>query len=183
MGLFRRAPGPEAFAAAMAGPKMGDRVLFAGTDDVALVAALATRAGLSGHTAAIAPDEATARARGAAAEQAGALVEMHAAPLSLLPLDAGTFDLVVAEDVLAELAEAERRSAIAEFARVLRPGGRLVWIERQPRGGLFALASDKRETADGATLEALLRDSGFRAARTLAAREGRVFVEATKPRD
>ena len=180
MPLFRRGQPPEALSSAMAGVKLGDRVLLAGTDDVRLAAELATRAGLSGRAVLLARDSATAQARATRIEQAGALVEGEHAPLTMLPLDSGSFDVVVAEETLLALAEGDRAAALAELLRVLRPGGRLLWIERQPRGGLFRLVPDLRSVPDAAARERMLRDAGFRGVRTLASAEGRTYVEGIK---
>lgn len=175
MPLFRRGQPPEALAAAMAGVKLGDRVIFAGTDDVRLAAALASTAGLSGRLELIAPDAAAAARRGAAIERAGALAEPRAAPLDALSGDEASFDVAVAEDVLIALDAEARRRALAGMFRVLRPGGRLLWIERGARGALFV-----RSAPDTASWEAMLTAAGFRGVRTLAAAAGQVFVEGIK---
>ena len=57
----------------MAGVKLGDRVLFAGTGDVTLATAVAMRSGLSGRVVVLAPDAAEATARAARIEAAGAM--------------------------------------------------------------------------------------------------------------
>src|SRR5688572_17723071 len=131
MALFRRGQPPEALSAAMAGVKIGDRVLFNGTADLRLVIELATRAGLSGRVVLLAENRETAQQRAAMVEQEGGLVEPEHAPLTMLPFDPGTFDVAVAEETLAALREFDRRIALVELLRVLRPGGRLLWIERQ----------------------------------------------------
>src|SRR5688572_14335823 len=148
MGLFRFGQRPEVLSAAMAGVKLGDRVLFAGTDDVTLVTELATRAGLTGRVVSLAADGGTAEARVRRIETGGALAEAVHAPLDMLPFDAGSFDVAVAEETLVALQDITRRGALAELFRVLRPGGRLLWIERQPRAGLFRLAPDSRGLPD-----------------------------------
>lgn len=167
----------------MAGVKLGDRVLFAGTDDVTLVTELATRAGLSGRVVSLAANGAAAEARVRRIEEGGALAEAAHAPLDMLPFDSNSFDVAVAEDTLVALQERNRRGAIAELFRVVRPGGRLLWIERQPRAGLFKLASDSRDLPDSAARERILSAAGFRGVRTLAAAEGRTYVEGIKAAD
>lgn len=188
MGLFalgsvlkriRNASG-ETLSAAMAGVKLGDTVLFAGTDDVRLATELATRAGLTGRVVALARDAAAAQARAERIEAGGGLVEPAHAPLNMLPYDSGSFDVAVAEQTLLALPEGDRRGALAEIFRVLRPGGRLLWIERQPRGGLFGLAPDSRGVPDAAARQQMLLVAGFRGVRTLAAAEGKIYLEGIK---
>ena len=159
----------------MTGVKLGDRVVFAGTGDVKLVTELATRAGLSGRVMLLAADAAAAAERAARVERAGSLAEPVGAPLTALPLENGSFDVAVAEETLQALDAGGRAAAIAELFRVLRPGGRLLWIERLARSGLFAKAA-----ADTAAWEQMLSRAGFRGVRTLAAAGGRVFVEGIK---
>lgn len=180
MGLFRYGQRPEVLSAAMAGVKLGDRVLFAGTDDVTLVTELATRAGLTGRVVSLAPDGAAAEARVRRIETGGALAEAAHAPLDMLPFDTESFDVAVAEETLVTLREPGRRGAIAELFRVLRPGGRLLWIERQPRAGLFKLAPDSRDLPGAQERERALSAAGFRGVRTLATAEGRSYIEGIK---
>lgn len=166
--------------AAMAGVNMGDRLLFAGGDDIRLLVELAGRAGLSGRVVLIAETADAAASRAARAEQAGALVEPSHAPLTMLPFDSASFDVAVAEERLLALGDADRRGAVKELFRVVRPGGRMLWIEKAPRGGLFRLAGGGRTAVDARVLEQMLGSAGFRGVRTLAAAEGRIYVEGTR---
>ena len=79
----------------------------------------------------------------------------------------------------------DRVQAVRELVRVLRPGGRVLAIGAEPRGGFGALLTRAQSgppfVASGDALLALEAD-GFRAVRTLAARDGLVFVEGIKPR-
>jgi len=159
----------------MAGVKLGDRVLFAGTSDVTLATAVALRSGLSGRVVVIAPDAEGAKARAARIEAAGAFVEAMHGALSRLQLEAASFDVAVAEEALSAMGDADRRAALADIFRVLRPGGRLLWIERDAGGGMFA-----RARPAATAREQLLTAAGFRGVRTLAAAEGRSYVEGIK---
>lgn len=161
----------------MAGVKLGDRVLFAGTDDIGLVALLATQAGLSGRVVLLAPDRARAEARAAAVEQAGALVEPHVAALDA-PHDPGAFDVIVADGTLAALDDETRHRALVALFTALRAGGRLVWIESQPKSGLFGRGASTPSPEPAREQE--LSDVGFRGVRTLAAAAGRTYVEGIK---
>ena len=76
-------------------------------------------------------------------------------------------------------------ASIRELVRVLRPGGRVLFIGAVPRGGLGAVLSRTQSgppfVASGDAVAALEAD-GFKSVRTLAEREGLVFVEGIKPR-
>ena len=180
IGILKRAHATN-IGPAIAGVKLGDRVLVAGTNDVPLTAEIAARAGLSGRVVVLAPDIGAARSFAARVESAGSLVEPIGAPLNMLPLDNAAFDVAVAESTLMALPPADRRGAIAEMFRVLRPGGRLVWIERRPRAGLFRLAPDSRAMPSSAERERMMSDAGFRGTRVLAEADARTYLEGIKP--
>ena len=74
----------------------------------------------------------------------------------------------------------DRVAAVRELLRVLRPGGRAIVIGAAARGGLGALfTAPPRPPFDAApSLEA----DGFKQVRTLAERDGLVFVEGVKPK-
>jgi ubiquinone/menaquinone biosynthesis C-methylase UbiE len=59
--------------------------------------------------------------------QSGGLAEISDAPASSLPFPAESFDAVVSTLVLCSVPDPE--GALAEIARVLRPGGRLIFLE------------------------------------------------------
>jgi SAM-dependent methyltransferase len=154
----------------MSGVRMGERVLQIGVDDPGLAGAIASKVGLSGQAAIVVQDESAAeRARGAAAK-AGALVDVHVAPLDTLPFADDGFDVIVLHSMkgwLAALDDTTATALLRESLRVLRVGGRLVLIESS-RGG------------PGVGAEAL-GVGGFKATRVLAEREGYRFTEGLKP--
>ena len=114
----------------------------------------------------------------AAAEREGALLEVETTPLTALPFERDAFDVVVINHVLAELEAAQRVPCIAEAARVVRSGGRCVVVQGA-RGGLAGLfGSGSRMTS--ADVEAVLSSAGLRAVRTVAERDGLMFVEGAK---
>ena len=123
------------------------------------------------------------------AEQAGMLVNVEVAPMTALPVEDRAFDVAVIDDTggLLSTIRPEDRAALArELFRILRPGGRVVAIGVGSQGGLRALfkrtPSEPSLAASGA-LNQLLAADGFRPVRTLAERDGLVFIEAAKPRD
>ena len=162
----------------MTGVKLGDRVLQIGCAHGGRLAAIAAKVGLSGRVMAIVPD----------AARAGVLVETTVAPLTRLPADDAAFDLVIVDDVdgsFGALPAEDRDQTIRDAARVVRPGGRAMVIGATPRQGLSALfwrrPSGASLAASGRASEAL-ETAGFRGVRTLAEREGLVFIEGIKPR-
>lgn len=84
-------------------------------------------------TAAAPAAELDQRAARRAAER-GVTIELVNARAEELPFDAGSFDTAVSTFVLCTVADPE--AAIHELARVLRPGGRLLFLEHvvRPRG-------------------------------------------------
>jgi ubiquinone/menaquinone biosynthesis C-methylase UbiE len=171
----------EPLTVAMSGIKLGDRVLVVGCGDVALISGLAIKSGLTGRACAVDASASRAAETAAAVERNGALVETSTAPLTALPYETGSFDVVVLRDVLGNAA-AERASIAAEAQRVLRPGGRCVVIETSAHTSLGGLVSRavNTEFLSGGGAPPLLTAAGFAAVRTLAEREGLTFAEGVK---
>ena len=119
------------------------------------------------------------------AARGGVLVEIAQAPYDRLPHDDDAFDVVVVNDLVAGLSPERRAGCLREARRVLRPGGRLVLIEKAGRGGLGALFSRRQQNphyvASGGA-EPALKAEQFVAVRTLVERAGLRFVEAVRPR-
>lgn len=183
----RRGGDPHVLAVSMTGVKLGDRVAFVGAGSPGRIAAIAAKVGLSGRAAAAVPDEqAVARVYRAAAA-AGVLVDTDIADRTRLPYADGDFDLVVVDDtgaMLEQLGDGDRAAVAREAARILRPGGRVVVIGGGEPPGLRKLMSRTPASplvVSGA-VHTLLGTSGFGIVRTLAEREGLVFVEGLKPR-
>jgi ubiquinone/menaquinone biosynthesis C-methylase UbiE len=182
--MLKRRDDPFMLVVGMTGVKMGDRLAQVGCADGARLAAVAAKVGLSGRAVAVVPDEASAARARKGAEKAGVLVELETAPTTKLPLEDAGFDLVIIDDtngLLASMGEHERAATIREARRILRPGGRVMVIGASPRSGLGALFS---RPAAGERFDAtpLFSTIDFRSVRTLAERDGLVFVEALKPR-
>jgi len=179
---------PYTLVVGMTGVKLGDRVAQVGCANGGALAAIAAKAGLSGRAVVVVPDQETAaRAQKAAARQ-GVLVEVEVAPSTRLPIDAASVDLAIIDDAdgsFSAMAAETRVATIRELARIVRPGGRAMIIGAAPREGLAALLSrgpaGPSLAASGDATKAL-DAGGFRGARTLARREGLVFVEGMKPR-
>jgi SAM-dependent methyltransferase len=172
----------------MTGVKMGDRVAFVGCAHGGRLAAVAAKVGLSGRAVAIVPDDRSASAARKGAAEAGVLVDVEIASPVKLPLDAGAFDLVVVDDSAAAvggLSAGERAAALHEIVRILRPGGRVVVIGAGAPAGLARLTSRAAAPpsfAASGDANTALSATGFGIVRTLAERDGLVFVEGVKPR-
>ena len=188
MNPFARRGDPHLLAVSMTGVKMGDRVAFIGCADGGRLAAVAAKVGLSGRAAAILPDDRAAGLARKSAEQAGVLVETDVASPAKLPLEAGAFDLAIVDDtasLFGTMTAEVRSEAVRELARVLRPGGRVVLIGAAASAGLSGLVKRTPSSppfASSGEANAALSSNGFGIVRTLAEREGLVFVEGIKPR-
>ena len=165
----------DPLAVSMSGVKLADRLLVIGCGDPVLIAKLAAKAGLTGRACAV--DETEPRAKDAEriAEREGVLIEAAHAPGLRVPYENDSFDVVVLREPGSNLADA----ALSEARRVLRPGGRAVAIaggEQRGLSGLFA----KRAAPDANRVTGMFTAAGFLAVRTLAEREGMLFVEGVK---
>ncbi len=186
--MFFRKSSIEPLPITMTVVRMGDRLLQIGLDDPATVTALAGKVGLSGTAAHIVNDEGQAGKIRAAAEKAGVLVDVRVvSTYRAIPFEDDSFDLVVMHSVkglIAGMAPYTRIRSVEECLRVLRPGGRMMVIEPEPRGGLGSLIRpypvDGHYAATGETVGAL-KTGGFRPVRILADRDGLRFVEGGKP--
>jgi len=184
---FARHGDPHLLAVSMTGVKLGDRVAFVGVPAPGRAAAIAAKAGLSGRAAAVVPDAHAVARVGRAAADAGVLLDTDVAGMGRLPYGDGEFDLAVVDDtgaLLERQSEDERGAVARELARILRPGGRVVVVGGGEPAGLSRLLSKSPASplvVSGA-VHTLLGANGFGIVRTVAEREGLVFVEGLKPR-
>jgi ubiquinone/menaquinone biosynthesis C-methylase UbiE len=175
--LRKTEPG-EPLVLAMTAVRMGDRLLVIGCTKPKLVAQLASKPGLTGRACAV-DESAEHTAKAAATAQAeGALLEVETAPVTGLPFETATFDVVVVNHLLVRLAEDRRAACLAEAARVLRSGGRCVVVQEGRPTGLAALFG--RPVMPAADVEQLMGAADFRAVHTLAERQGLVFIEGAR---
>ena len=172
----------------MTGVKMGDRVAFIGCANGARLAAVAAKVGLSGRAVVVAPDDSSAARARKGAENAGVLVEVEVAPPTHAPLEDSAFDLAVVDDtgsLFGAMSPDERVRAVREIARILRPGGRIMFVGASEATGLARLLARQPAAPSPALtgeVNSTLEANGFGVVRTLAEREGQVFVEGIKPR-
>lgn len=185
--MFLKRQDPFGLVVGMTGVKLGDRLLHVGCAHGGLLGAVAGKVGLSGRAVVVVPDEPSAnRARKGAAD-AGVLIEVEIGPSTRLSFDAESFDLVVVDDtagLLGSQRSEDRAASMRELLRILRPGGRAMIIGAAPRVGLGKLFGAQTGPSIAASGEAntALEGHGFRLVRTLAERDGLVFVEGVKPR-
>lgn len=184
MGWFRKS-GVDPLVVAMAGVKLGERVLVLGTSDPTLVAGAGIRSGLTGRTAIVGESPAAAAAAARAAEEAGALVEGFGAPWTALPFDEASFDVVLVRDRLPALSPEARMGCLREVWRVLRPSGRVMVIDSTTGSGLLGslrrLPDAARFYGEDGGATRLLEVQGFKAVRPLAERDGLLFTEGARP--
>jgi ubiquinone/menaquinone biosynthesis C-methylase UbiE len=185
--MFLKRQDPYGLVVGMAGAKMGDRLLHVGSPNGGRLAAVASKVGLSGRAIAVVTDDASAaRARKGAAD-AGVLVEVETGAPTKLPIENSSIDVAVVDDtgrLLDAMAAADRAATVRELARVVRPGGRVMIIgSGTPRGigKLLGGSSTGKSFAASGDANAALEAGGFTSVRTLAEREGLVFVEGVKP--
>jgi ubiquinone/menaquinone biosynthesis C-methylase UbiE len=179
MPWLRKTQPAESLAVSMSGVKLGDRLLVLGGSDPKLIASLALKVGLTGRACAVDVDPRRAEEASHAVEREGALVETFSTPYTALPFDPDSFDLVVTRDVLPSMTSEDRGRALQEAWRVLRAGGRCLVIDTTGRGTFGALFG-RQTTGEGLDVPRTLEAGRFVAVRTLAAREGLVFVEGVK---
>ncbi|MBP7571882.1 MAG: methyltransferase domain-containing protein [Acidobacteria bacterium] len=185
MRIFRKGPGPHALPLAVVGLRLGNRFLDVGARQGALFAEMAGKVGLTGHACAVVGSEPDAVRVKAAAARAGVLADVEVTAWPGLPVGDASFDVAVVDNtdgLLASLGETVRAYLAEEVLRALRPGGRALVLDRQPRGVLAALAGRGAASwPPAASVAAWLTSAGFRPVRLLAEREGQRFTEGWKP--
>jgi ubiquinone/menaquinone biosynthesis C-methylase UbiE len=170
----------------MTAVKMGDRLLQIGCTDASLLAAIASKVGLSGRACSVIESEADAVRSRTGAAQSGTHLEVEVGPLGQLPCEDNSFDVIVVDSLNGLLARAsaqDRAACLGEARRVLAARGRMIIIERVAQSGLAGLFSrqavDPDYRASGGAVSAL-QAAGFGAVRVLAERNGLSFVEGMR---
>jgi ubiquinone/menaquinone biosynthesis C-methylase UbiE len=140
----------------------GDAVLDVGCGTGTLALEVARRVGQAGRIAGVDPGaEQIGRARAKAARR-NAPIEFQIGVIEQLPFPDATFDVVLSTLMMHHLQAPLKRQGLAEIARVLKTGGRLViadFTRKQEREGRAA-----RFHAGGSSVQdlvALVSDAGF----------------------
>ena len=182
---FGRGTDPHPLVVGMTGVKLGERFAQIGCAHGGRLGAIASKVGLSGRAVAFVPDEASAeRARKGAAD-AGVLVEVEITQPTQLAVEADEFDLVVVDDTGGLLGsmppDARDRHGLGGAAHPApgRPSHRHRKLPGET--GLAALLA-RPQTGVAVDPTPALHTGGFKSVRTLAEREGLIFVEGLKPR-
>jgi ubiquinone/menaquinone biosynthesis C-methylase UbiE len=140
----------------------GEQVLDVGCGTGTLAMEVARRVGRAGHVAGIDPaTEQIARARTKAARRR-VPIDFQTGVIEQLPFPDQTFDVVFSTLMMHHLPAPLKRQGLAEIARVLKPGGRLViadFMQKQERQSLAA-----RFHAGGSSMNdlvLLIKEAGF----------------------
>jgi NADPH:quinone reductase-like Zn-dependent oxidoreductase len=187
--MFLKHQDPYGLVVGMTGVKLGDRLLQVGCAHGGRLGAIAAKVGLSGRAVAVVPDQASADRASKGAADAGVLIEVEIAPPTRVALDDESVDLAVVDDtagLVDGLSEPDRVSLFRELGRVLRPGGRVMIIGGAGGSGglskLFGRGTVASSFATAGAANRALEGQGFKLVRTLAERDGLIFVEGVKPR-
>jgi len=163
---------------AMVGARAGDRVLILGAGNVTLAAEIAGATGLNGRTLVVdVGTEARTRVERAAVK-AGVLLEFEWAPVTMLPLNSGDFDIAVINHQLVQQEGRNRVACCEEALRVVKSRGRVIVIEGLRRPGLFGLLPSRQPGLPAEESRAALIAAGATAARQLAEVDGVIYLEA-----
>jgi SAM-dependent methyltransferase len=181
MPLFRKAVPEDPLIIAMAGVRLGLRVLIFVGDDTEMPSDVAAKVGMSGLVAVAVDSEQRAARVADRGIRRGVLVETTVLT-ARLPYDDESFDLVIADDRSQPGGQNTSEAALAEAFRLLRIGGRLITLRPAPRAGLLhSSPADLSDTQSASFIDTLAK-MGFRAARVIATREKTTFIEAARPR-
>ena len=181
--------GREPLAVSMSSVRPGECVLQIGVNDPHIVHAIANKVGVTGRATIVVPNESSSDHVRSVGGEGASSADVRIEPLDHLPFEDGAYDVVVIHNVdglLASLDAVTRGPAMRECCRVLRPGGRVIVLDRGQASGMRAIfragpKRDPRYVGSGDTAAAL-QAGGFVAVRVLADREGYRFIEGVRPR-
>jgi len=146
----------------LAGIQPGEQALDVGCGTGTLAMEAQSRVGRAGRVTGVDPGpQQIARARSKAARR-NLPIDFQIGVIEQLPFPDQTFDVALSTLIMHHLPAGLKRQGLAEIARVLKPGGRLVIADFKRKQERQGLAS--RFHAGGSDLQdlvALLKDAGF----------------------
>lgn len=145
----------------------GERILEVGCGTGSLALAAARRVGLTGKVVGIDPDPVMIDLARRKAARIHRDVEFEVAAIEALPFQLGDFDVVLSSLMLHHLPDDLKALGLAEVRRVLKPGGRFLAVDMQPRTGpisrkiLTHLLGERMMQGGLTDLEPVLIRAGF----------------------
>lgn len=140
----------------------GEQVLDVGCGTGTLAMEVQSRVGTTGRVAGVDPGtEQIARARSKAARR-NLSIDFQSGVIEHLAFPDSTFDVVLSTLMMHHLPVSLKRQGLAEIARVLKPGGRLVIADFKPKKERQGQAA--RFHAGGSSMQelaALIKDASF----------------------
>lgn len=146
----------------LAGIQVGETVLDVGCGTGTLAIEVQQRVGLTGRVYGVDPGtEQIARARSKVARR-NVPIDFQIGVIEQLPFPDQTFDVVLSTLMMHHLPDSLKRQGLAEIARVLKVGGRLVIADFKPKRERHGQAA--RFHAGGSSMQelaALVKEAGF----------------------
>jgi len=146
---------------------MGEKVLDVGCGTGSLAILAKSRVGVEGRVEGIDPSPEMIQVARKKSARAGMEVGFRIGGIESIPFPDDSFDVVLSSLMVHHLPDDVKREGLREVRRVLRPGGRLLVVDLEPRGGSFTkllfnhLIGHSRLEGNVTMLPDRLREAGF----------------------